>query len=1125
MCSRKHAQEVVVCFAGLLVLFFSCFIPAQGWAQVAGATISGTVTDASNAVVPGTQIVIRDTATGISRTVTADASGFYTVPNLQPGNYELSASASGFSTLVQSGITLTVGAQQVLNIKMKVGQVTETVEVTGEAPVVQLESSSINSTIASTTVRELPLNGRDWTQLAALQPGVTSMGSLQISSDNFQRGNRGFGTQLAISGGRPQQNNFRIDGINVNDYVNSGPASVLGAALGVDAISEFSVLTSNYSAEYGRTSGGVVNAITRAGTNQFHGTAYWFLRDEDFDARSFFDHTSVTNPGRLPPFHRNQYGVSGGAPILKNRMFVFFDFEGVHQAKGFANADTTPSAAARNGIINFLPPPPGTPPPFPKGCVATGVPNQCAVTVDPLVKPYLALWGLPSTLIPPGNVGTYVVTTSRYLTEKFFSNRVDYKISDKDSIFGSWQYDHAPVTQPDNLGNVLQGSITHRVFVAMEESHTFSPQLVNNFRIGYNRSGTKNTFGVSAINPAAGDTSLGIVPGNAAPSIVVGGAGITSIAGGLNPNPSSQYAFNSFQGFDDAFLTKGIHSLKLGFAVERIEENFGTPTNGQVGGQYRFGSLINFLTNQPTSLRAGFLNIPTLPTGLRQSIFAGYVQDDVRLRPNLTVNVGLRYEMATVPTGSGGTPLSTLRNPFTDAAPHLGSPYFNNPTFRNFEPRVGFAWDPFGNGKTSVRAGFGVFDVLPLTYEFAIPVLRSNGATGNASPLGVGSFPTLAYNSLLAAPAGSTTASWVDNNPKRNYVMQWNLSVQRELLPNLTAMVAYVGNRGAHQPFRSDDMDVVLPTLTSAGYLWPVAIGKGTRLNPNFGRIETLTWASNSFFDALELQIVKRLSHGFQIQGSYTWGKAIDESSGSTHGDPFGNSISADWLFDRTLRRGPSDFNIGQNLVINYIWNLPSPKSGYAAWVFGGWQLGGIFQTYSGLPFTPQISPDPLGTRSTLSYAFPNVVPGCNPINPNPKANTGPLPSYLNASCFTLPTAPASMAAQCAPFKGAPALPPGGPVYCANLLGNIGRNSVNGPGLINFDSSLFKNIPIKRISETFNAQFRVEAFNVLNRANFVAPLNNEFIFDTTGARIPTAGLMDTINGTAREIQFALKVLW
>ena len=678
----------------MLILTVTLFVPFVLRAQVVGATLSGTVMDSSKATVPNAAILITNVQTGVARNVVSDGAGFYSAPNLLPGTYDVSVSAPGFSKLVQTGIKLTVGAEQVLNFSLNVGQVTQAVEVTAEAPIVDLASSSISAVIESTTVRELPLNGRDWTQLATLQPGVTSVSSLQADpSAGFSRGNRGYGAELAISGARPQQNSYRLDGININDYANDGPGSVIGGALGVDAIEEFSVLTSNYSAEYGRTSGGVINAITRPGTNQFHGDAYEFLRNSALDARNFFDGAAI------PPFRRNQFGGSVGGPIQKDRTFFFLDYEGLRQSLGVTHRDTVLSPDARNGILHN-----------PDGSTTT-------VTVSPLVQPYLPLWPLPAGgLLSTGNTGIFSFAGSDVTTENFVSARIDHTFSKADSIFGSYQFDRSPLSLPDTLGDVLVGSNTGREFVMLEENHVFSPQLTNSIRTGYNRYSAENTRSITAINPVAGDQSLGPIPGqSAAPQLTV--PGLTLYTPGINPQARGVFRWNSFQVYDDVFLTRGIHSLKFGFAAERIEDNVAQPP--QTNGLFKFGSLANFLTDNPSSFILNLPNSPSPERGIRQTVIGAYVEDDVRWRSNLTLNLGLRYEMATVPTEVHGQ-LSTLRN-LTDPTPHLGDPLFSNPTLRNFEPRIGFAWDPFRNGKTSVRGGFGLFDVLPLPYEYNAP--------------------------------------------------------------------------------------------------------------------------------------------------------------------------------------------------------------------------------------------------------------------------------------------------------------------------------------------------------------------------------------------------------------------
>jgi hypothetical protein len=1074
---KKLQDSLLVLVAFEVVLF----VPGRIYPQVVGGTISGTVTDASGAVIPDTQIAIKNVATGLTRAVAADTAGFYTAPNLLPGSYEVTATAPGFATAVETGMTLTVGAQQVLNLTMQVGQVTQRLEVTGAAPTVQLASSTISAVVNSTTVRELPLNGRSWTDLAALQPGVAPV-ETHVQGDNL----RGYGDEVSISGGRPQQNNYRLDGVSVNDFANGGPGSVLGGNLGVDAIQEFSVLTSNYSAEYGKTSGGVVNAITRSGTNQFHGSVYEFLRNSALDARNFFD-------GDIPPFKRNQFGAAAGGPIHKDRTFVFGDYEGIRQSLGLTSVVTVPSLAARAGNLS------------------TG-----NVAVDPGVQKYLVLFPLPNgPLLGNGDQGIFTVPEQQITTENFFTTRVDHKFSEKDSLFGTYLFDKTPQTAPDAFNDVLLGELTKRQIFVLEEDHIFNPALVNSVRFGFNRDFVNHNTNIRAINPAAADPSLAAVPGQNAAAVNVGG--LSPFLGGLVKGSLFQ-RWNSFQGYDDAFLTKGLHSLKFGAAFERDQLN--QLSKGLPAGEFHFGALADFLTNKPKLFLATFPNLLT-PRGIRQSIFGLYVQDDWRWRPNLTLNVGLRYEMSTVPTEVQGK-LSNLYN-LTDAAPHLGDPYFLNPTLQNFEPRVGIAWDPFRKGKMAVRGGFGVFDVLPLPYEFTTITGTSAPFVeeGSAGKLPAGSFPGGAF--ALLAPSSSLSIGSIERKPHRNYVLQWNLSVQRELTPSVTALVGYVGSRGVHQPFRSEDANIVIPTPTSHGYLWPSPIGSGATINPNVGEIRYLNWGGNSFYDGLEFGVTKRMSHGLEVQGSYTWGKSTDTSSASVAGDMFTNSIASFHWFDLKLSRAVSDFNVGRTLVVSGTWRVPERKSfsGLAAWAANGWELGTIYKANDGSPFTATFGTDgdPLGLNSSDPWTFPNrlIGPGCgslvNPGNPN---------TYIKTQCFAIPTAPSAAfyTANCDASVGtAP--------QCFNLRGNAGRNILTGPGLSNLDFSVFKNNPMKRISESFNVQFRAEFFNVLNRANFAVPVtpDNVTIFDSTGAAVGAAGLLTSTTTTAREIQFALKLTW
>jgi hypothetical protein len=430
-------------------------------------------------------------------------------------------------------------------------------------------------------------------------------------------------------------------------------------------------------------------------------------------------------------------------------------------------------------------------------------------------------------------------------------------------------------------------------------------------------------------------------------------------------------------------------------------------------------------------------------------------------------------------------------------------------------------------------APFMIFDSVDKPSSGANPLKGQFYTGGNALLTGTG------------AQTGKLSTSVVDANPQRNYVLQWNLNVQRQVTPDLSVTLGYVGSHGVHMLMRGDDGNMTIPTLTSAGYLFPCgppapstggpctpgnnASGTSAKVNQALGNIRYLFWGSDSFYDGLNLNIEKRLSHGLQFQVAYTWSKSIDDNSSTVAGDAFSNSLNSTYWFAPSSLRGPSDFNIGQTASVNLLWLVPTPKSfeGFTKSALAGWQIGGIFKVNTGVPTTVIVNGDPagLGNGGADQFGIPNLIPGCDPINHNYIGGTSP--TYINVKCYTLPTVPATspLASQCGNFPGAKA-PPAGQVYCANLLGNAGRNSIVGPMLVNLDFSATKNTPIRRISETFNVQFRAEIFNILNRSNFVPPepLNGAGIFDQTGAPLAT-GFMDTLATQPRDVQFALKMIW
>jgi hypothetical protein len=1028
-------------------------------AQVAGGTISGSVRDRSGRAIAGAQVAVKNSETAILRSIEADNDGIYTAPNLVAGTYQISVSKEGFATLVRSGVLVTVGSEEVIDLKLNPGEVKTKIEVSGTPPAIQLASSTLEATENSTTVRELPLNGRDWTTLAQLQAGVTGVNQYPLALSNM-RANRGLGTQLSIGGTRPQGNNYRLDGISINDYSNGGPGSVLGILLGVEAIQEFSVVTNSAPASYGRTSGGVINSITRSGTNELHGSAYEFLRNSALDARNFFDTTSSP-----PPFRRNQFGADAGGPIIKSKLFVFGDYEGIRQLLSTTTVDIVPSAAARDGNL-----------------------TSSTVSVDPSVERYLALYPLPNGPVE-GDTGNFTLPTPQNTNEDFFTSRSDFTIGKSDSLFGTYMFDDGKTEGPDSFNNNIIGTLSRRQAAVLEETHSFGAQMANTARLGFSRVVSQAAKSLKAINPVAADTSLGFLPGQ--PVGVITNSELSTFPGGFGAVGEFDFHYNSYQFYDDAFVTLGTHSIKLGFAFENIRDNELGKTSPL--GQFVFGSLSDFLQDQPTSFNAP-IGSGITPRALRQSIYAGYVLDDWRARPNLTLNLGLRYEAATVLSEAHGK-LSNLPS-LTSTVPHLGDPFFSSPTKLDFEPRLGFAWDPLGNGKTSIRSGFGIFDNLPLPYLFATTSLLSAPffELGDLTTLPQGSFPTGAFP-LLTTP--TLRYAYIQPNPPRSYDMQWNFNIQQNIAPDTVLQVGYAGSRGVHLPYFTNNFDMVLPALTPQGYVWPV---NGTLLNPNVGQISGTMWNSDSIFHALEVQVTRRLSRGLQAGVSYAWGKIIDSGSESANSNPgtFANSTPQLW-FDGRNGRGLADFDIRQNLSVNFIWEIPSSKAGprVQQWASNSWQWGGILHVASGEPFTPIITGDPLGMKGD-QFDRPDVLtgPGCRGSRVNPG---NPL-DYIKTQCFAFPDP-------------------------STRFGDAGRNILIGPGILNLDTSLVRNIGG---SEKLHAQFRAEFFNVLNHTNFASPVvttNNTSLFGANGAPISSAGVLTSTTTTSRQIQFGLKLIW
>jgi hypothetical protein len=1052
-------------------LAFSIFLVSIVWfspaayGQVAGGTIQGTVVDSSRAVLPGVTVLIRNTGTGINTELVTNESGVYRAPNLRPGQYDVTASLAGFSTAAQKGVELSVGGDVTIDLRMAPAGVQESINVTGQAPTVDTTTATLSAVVRERTIVELPLNGRDWTSLATLQPGISSIRTQAVNGVTASRGNRGYGDELSITGHRPQENNYRIDGVSINDYSNAAPGSAGGVNLGADAIQEFSVLSSNYTAEYGRTSGGVINAITRSGSNVFHGSAYEFYRGDKLDTTNFIDRE---NRLKKPPLKRNQFGFSAGGPIVKNSTFIFGDYEGIRRTQGVTSVSNVPSAAARRGQLS------------------TG-----AVTVDPLIAPFLDFWPLPNgALLGNGDTGTFATILNQRLVEDYVTARLDHRFSNADSVFGTYMLDKASFGVPDALNNTTFPNKTRRRLFAVEETHVFGQSFVNSFRVGFNRTAAAVNVAGPALNPIAANTALGSAPGRAAAIISVPGL---AQAVGVGANSFFDHAQISDQVYDDAFVTKGNQSIRFGFAFERVVYN--ETGLRRPNGLASFGSLSAFLTNNPTSF---FALDPTRSqqASVRSNIIAGYFNDNWR-RNKITYNLGMRYEMSTNPTEghAGFTLVRDLHNGSILTSKKL---FDRNPTLKNFEPRVGFAYDPSGNGRTAIRGGFGIYDALPLPWIFTPKVAQGTpfnvGTTVRNLPQGA--FPKLAFDRInFSAVAGDSM--YVEQSPKRNYVMNWNLTVQRQIAA-WTVTAGYVGSRGVNMAFGTDEMNVVLPVSnTPQGPVWPLPVGSGTVNNVNVGQLRGTIWDGMSRYNGLQLQASAPLNHGYQAQASYTWSSCVDDGSEASRGDQFQNGITSPLYFERAHRRGPCAFDLTHVLVANALWNIPGPASGVASALLGNWQLGGIMTASTGAPFSIIIGGDPMGLKGTDVNGWPDVVSSseCRTLT-NPADHL----HYIKAQCFTVPN----------------------PI---TLLGNAGRNIVRGPGIFNLDMAAYKNIPVSGGSGATRVQLRAEFFNILNHTNFAAPLGNNAVFDQSGNPIASAGRITATQTTARQIQLGLRFNW
>lgn len=1067
--------------SGRLSVIFLCilglsFFPVE--AQVS-ANLSGRVTDPAGAAVPGASVTANNLDTGNSRTTLTNQAGEYQLFELPVGRYEVRASKDGFAEKVRTGILLVVGQDATADLSLQVGEVKQQVTVVENVPVVNVTSQDISGLVDEQQVKELPLNGRSYDLLLTLNPGIVNFTSQKTGGIGVS--NSTTGNNFAVSGNRPQQNLFLLNGVEFtgaaeNNMQPGGPSQQL---LGVEAVREFNVLRDSYGAEYGKRPGAQVIIVTQSGTNQLHGSAYEFLRNNVLDAPNYFDQ------GSAPPFQRNQFGGSLGGPLRKDKTFLFANYEGYRQNLHQTSVAFVPDLASR------------------------------AKAVDS-VKPLLNLWPTPPAGAPDFNgIAEVFSSPLQTIREDFGTARLDHTFSPNDALAGTYTIDDGADYTETTANPYSTDILTLREQVlSLDETHIFSPSLLNLARVGYSRAAYFFTGEPTPGTPAA--SVPGFIAGRPVGAVVVGGSAASNPQAqiglaGSNNGSNLPIVRNLFTYEDRATLSHGRHQMSFGAWFQQFQSN--ETINLSQYGQATFTSLQTFLQGTTSS----FLYSPA-PTEMNwRSLFgAVYAQDVIRLSPKLTATLGFRDEFSTGWNEAHGRAANyTFTDRVISSQPHVGDNAFttNNAKFLP-EPRIGLAWSP-RLSKTVVRAGFGIYNELLDDLGYRMDQNAPFNPTYSIAALPVSSLP---LNPQGPTPAKALLVpGGVQPDAKMPTLISYSLRVEQELTPNTSLTVGYVGSHGYHQLIGVDGnqpVPTICPTSPCPGAypanfpngLANTAVPSGAFYIPagtpkaNTTLANTWTWFSwgNAAYNSLQVDLNHRFSHDLSLRGVYTWSKALDNGD-SLNATAAGNApglvsnpydLHADW--------GLATYDVRNVGVISAVYMLPfghnkafaNNLTGFANALVNGWSVNSIVTVQSGFPFTPQLSYNPSNNGDTRNP----VRPFANP-NFRGSAILGSPSRWFNPDAFLQP-------------------PPNSGFY-----GNLGRDTLIGPGLGTWDFSAGKDTAIR---ERLTLQFRAEMFNLLNRANFNTP--NLIVFTPSGVS-GTAGAISSTSTTSRQVQFALKLLW